>query len=128
MLRIEAHGRAALLTGDIEKAAEGLLVERAASQQSDALSADVIIVPHHGSGTSSTPAFIDAVAPRHALFAVGYRNRFGHPRADVWARYAAVSRERSDRDGAVTYRFAADGISVEAQRDVHRRYWQGRRE
>lgn len=121
VLRIEAQGRSVLLAGDIEKAAEAALIERG-----EKLAADVLIVPHHGSGTSSTPDFIDAVAPRHALFSVGYRNRFGHPRADVWARYAAVSRERSDRDGAVTYRFAAEGISVEAQRELNRRYWQGR--
>ena len=57
-----------------------------------ALRADVLVVPHHGSRTSSTPAFIAAVAPRIAIIAAGYRNRFGHPRAEIVARYVHARR------------------------------------
>ena len=56
------------------------------------LAADVLLVPHHGSRTSSTPAFIAAVAPRIAVYTPGYRNRFGHPRPDVVARYDEARR------------------------------------
>ncbi len=121
VLRIEAGGKTALLTGDIEKPAEQLLMQRGAK-----LAADVLTVPHHGSGTSSTPAFVHAVSPQHAVFTVGYRNRFGHPKGEVWARYADVERHRSDRDGAVTFRFGEAGIATEREREVRRRYWQGR--
>ncbi len=121
VLRIEAAGKSALLTGDIEKPAEGLLIARSA-----ALDADVLTVPHHGSGTSSTIAFINAVSPQHAVFTVGYRNRFGHPKGEVWERYADVERHRSDRDGAVTFRMGEAGIVVEREREAGRRYWQGR--
>ena len=53
----------------------------------EALRSDVLVVPHHGSRTSSTAAFLDAVRPRVAIFQAGYRNRFGHPAPDVMARY-----------------------------------------
>ena len=123
VLRIEAYGRSVLLTGDIEKTAEAALIERG-----EKLAADVLIVPHHGSGTSSTPEFVAAVSPKHAVFPVGYRNRFGHPKTEVWQRYVAsgAKRERSDRDGAVSFRFTSAGIVVERQRERNRRYWQGR--
>ncbi len=72
-----------LFTGDIEKKVEADLTKRYAS----ALAADVLIVPHHGSRTSSTAAFIDAVTPTLAVVSAGYHNRFGHPKADVLHRY-----------------------------------------
>jgi len=55
------------------------------------------------------PAFVDVVSPPHAIFTVGYRNRFGHPKGGVWERYADAERHRSDRDGAVTFRFWRSG-------------------
>jgi competence protein ComEC len=82
-------------------------------------------VPHHGSRTSSTPAFVAAVAPRIAIFTPGYRNRFGHPRADVVARYerAGAALARTDYDGAITVTLDAAEPSLQAERDLHRRYW-----
>ncbi len=121
VLRIEAAGGSVLLAGDIEKGAEQALLQQGKLQR-----ADVLLVPHHGSGTSSTPAFVAAVAPRHAVFSVGYRNRFGHPRTDVWDRYANSARQRTDRDGAVSFRFTAAGLSVEHERQLRARYWQER--
>jgi competence protein ComEC len=84
------------------------------------------VVPHHGSRTSSTPAFIAAVAPRVAVFTPGYRNRFGHPRPEIVARYTSVGIEthRTDYEGALTFAFEP-GLSLAArgERDAERKYW-----
>jgi competence protein ComEC len=121
VLRVEAPGGRVLLTGDIERAAERELLMRAPVL----LPVDALIVPHHGSATSSTPEFVKQVAPRHAVFAVGYRNRFGHPREDVLARYREAGSEllRTDAGGAIQLRFAQGGVRVDAERDRARRYW-----
>ena len=83
VVRIESDHGSVLLTGDLEARGEQELVRRDPA----ALKADVLLVPHHGSRTSSTPAFIAAVAPDIAVYTPGYRNRFGHPRPDIVARY-----------------------------------------
>jgi len=82
-------------------------------------------VPHHGSGTSSTPAFLAAVRPAHAVFTTGYRNRFGHPKPEIAARYLAAGAAgwRTDRDGAVTVTLATGEVRVARFRDAQRRYW-----
>ena len=120
----DASGRApvALLAGDIEAAQERALLARGA-----ALEADVLLVPHHGSKTSSSEAFLDAVRPRTALVQAGYRNRFGHPAPEVSARY----RERgipvleSARCGAATWS-SAQPDAVACERDAGARYWHHR--
>jgi len=108
-LKISAGEHAALLTGDIEAPQERALLARAGEQ----LRADVLLAPHHGSGTSSTPEFLDAVAPSIALFQVGYRNRYRHPKASVVERYQqrGIKVLRSDRSGAVALQFGDAGIS-----------------
>ena len=125
VLRIEAGGKRLLLTSDIEARDEAALLKR----NPEALAADVLLVPHHGSRTSSTPEFIAAVAPQDAVIPVGYRNRFGHPKAEVLERYEAggIRVWRTDRDGAVRLRVAPDGVDVSAWRDERRRYWQATR-
>jgi competence protein ComEC len=121
VLRIGNGGRSALLAGDIEAAQEARLVASGRD-----LRADVLLMPHHGSKTSSTPEFLDAVRPQVALAQAGYRNRFGHPAPPVLARY----RERgirvvdSARCGAALWSSAAP--EVICQRDVARRYWHHR--
>jgi len=121
VLRIEAPAGRVLLTGDIERAAERELLLRAPAL----LPADALLVPHHGSATSSTPEFVKRVAPRHAVFAVGHRNRFGHPRADVLERYREAGSEllRTDTGGAIHLRFAPGTSRVDAERLRARRYW-----
>ena len=121
VLRIEAPGGRVLLTGDIERAAEHELLRRAPGL----LRAEVLLVPHHGSATSSAPEFVKRVAPRYAVFTVGYRNRFGHPREDVLARYREAGSEllRTDAAGAIRLRFEPGNLQVEAERDRARRYW-----
>jgi competence protein ComEC len=121
VLRVEAGQGAALFTGDIEAPAEVRLL---ASGQ--ALAAGLLQVPHHGSSTSSTAAFVEAVAPRQVVYAVGYRNRFRFPRPRVTERYAAAgAREwRTARDGALLFRLGADGLSGPlAWREEGRRFW-----
>jgi competence protein ComEC len=121
VLRIEGPGGRVLLTGDIERAAERELLRNAPRL----LPAEALLVPHHGSATSSTPEFVKQVAPRHAVFAVGHRNRFGHPREDVLARYREAGSEllRTDTGGAIQLRFAPGASRVDAERDRARRYW-----
>ncbi len=122
VLRITAGSRHALITGDIEAVSESQLVHA----HSQALPADVLIVPHHGSRTSSTPAFVAAVAPEVAIFAVGYLNRFDHPRADIVDRYASVGAAtlRTDAEGAVTVLLGPEGaLEAVGERERRPRYW-----
>jgi len=121
VLRIRQGSRTVLVAGDIDKVAERRLLKLGGIR----LAADALVVPHHGSTTSSTPEFVHAVAPRWALFAVGWRNRFGHPRDAVLQRYreAGSAILRSDESGAVTLRFRADGVDLERHRMRDRRYW-----
>ncbi len=122
VVRIRSDYGSALLTGDLEARGELELVRGDPAS----LPADVLLVPHHGSRTSSTPAFIAAVAPRIAVYTPGYRNRFGHPRPDVVARYdeAGVRSYRTDYDGALTFAFAPGAArEPRAEREHDRRYW-----
>jgi competence protein ComEC len=122
VVRIDSAYGSALLTGDLEAKSEAKLLR----DNPNALRADVLVVPHHGSRTSSTPAFIRGVAPTIAVFACGYRNRFGHPRPDIVARYAeeAVQMVRTDMEGAVTLTFApGTPLQPVSARDLRRRYW-----
>jgi competence protein ComEC len=121
VLRIAAPGGRVLLAGDIERAAERELLRRAPGL----LAADVLLVPHHGSATSSSAEFVEKVAPRYAVFTVGYRNRFGHPREDVIERYrgAGSALLRTDASGAIEMRLAPQALRVQAERDRSRRYW-----
>lgn len=118
VLRVRGVQGSALLAGDIERAQELALVQR----HGDALRSDVLLVPHHGSRTSSSDAFIAAVAPRVAVVQAAYRSRFGHPAPDVVARYTArgAALVRSDTCGAWHWR--ADG-SMQCQRTLDARYW-----
>ena len=119
VLRVSAGGTAMLLTGDIERGAELALV-RAGLQPAAAL-----LVPHHGSRSSSSAPFLAALRPQLAVAATGYRNRFGHPAAEVVARYAQVGATlwRTDRDGAVQLRLGPGGLQVLAERARRPRYW-----
>jgi competence protein ComEC len=121
-LKITANGKSMLLPGDIEATQEAALVERDAQR----LRADVLLAPHHGSGTSSTAAFLQAVNPRAAIFQVGYRNRYRHPKQEVYDRYGAmdIERLRTDESGALTLDFG-DTVQISAYRQTHARYWLG---
>jgi competence protein ComEC len=83
VLRVSTAEQSILLTGDIEAEIEIQLLD---STQN--LRADILIAPHHGSKTSSSPAFIAAVAPPEVVFSAGRYNSYGHPAAKVLTRYA----------------------------------------
>ena len=121
VLKVSAGGRSMLLTGDIERPAESELAGKAAQ----ALASDALLVPHHGSRTSSSAELLETVRPAVAVVAVGYRNRFGHPHADVLARYrqAGVRLLRTDLEGAVTVRLSKGNLAIESQRRENPRYW-----
>lgn len=128
VLRISNGQHTALLVGDIEQAQEAQLVQALAGKSSDgtsSLRADVLLVPHHGSKSSSSAPFLDAVRPRLALVQSGYRNRFGHPVAPVLVRYQEQGARLVDTPhcGAMTWQ---SWLSQElrCQRQVDKRYWQ----
>ena len=120
VIRIEStSGISALLVADIEAAQENQLLQSGVHLKSDWL-----LVPHHGSATSSTIAFLKAVSPSIAWVQAGYRNRFGHPRPEVLARY--------DSQGIRVFQNVWCGASLwrsdkpeqmRCERDEQRRYW-----
>jgi len=120
VLRIENAFASVLLTSDIEARDEQALLDLAAPR----LRSDVLLVPHHGSSTSSTPDFIAAVGARAVIIPVGYRNRYQHPRPEVVERYSGSQVWRTDRDGAVRIRLAS-GLTLSAYRAEYHRYWHG---
>jgi len=121
VLRISVGERHILLTADIETASEARLLQL----HPDKLPADLLVAPHHGSRSSSSPAFVAAVDPQHVIFTAGYRNRFPHPHPEVIRRYMEQGSHilRSDRDGAITIDLDTSGIKQDAYRHSHRRYW-----
>jgi competence protein ComEC len=122
VLRISNGAQTALLAGDIEQAQEARL-----AQQGAALRADLLLVPHHGSKTSSSAAFLDVVQPSLAVVQTGYRNRFGHPAAAVLERYRdrAIPVIDSPRCGAARWH-SAQALQVTCQRQLAPRYWHHR--
>jgi competence protein ComEC len=88
VLRVQSGPHAVLLTGDIERLAEAELLEHGRLAR-----ADIVLVPHHGSRTSSTPAFVNATRPRWALVPSGHRNRWGFPKPDVVERWQSAGAE-----------------------------------
>ena len=122
VLRVSSGAGSALLTGDIEARSEADLVRR----DGESLRSQLLVVPHHGSRTSSTPGFIAAVSPQAAVFTPGYRNRFLHPRPEVVERYAKAGVEtyRTDYEGALSFYFERGAkLKPVAQRESDRRYW-----
>jgi competence protein ComEC len=120
VLLVSAGTHRVLLTGDIQSQAEDLIVREGVPRVS------AVVAPHHGSATSSTVPFVQALHPEIVIFAVGYLNRWNFPRSDVVDRWRAV--------GARTFTTAAGGaitllvdprkpLQVDQYRESHRRYW-----
>ncbi len=121
--RIAGLPMSALLSGDIEKPQEQRLVALAAEPGlSGGLRSDVLLAPHHGSRTSSSDPLLDAVEPRIALFQVGYRNRFGHPAAEVLERYRRRGIRNVVTPTCGAWQWRGDGVGL-CERDLRRRYW-----
>ena len=124
VLRIEtADGQALLLTGDIERPGEQALLDR----YGEGLAADVLVVPHHGSLTSSSEAFVRTVRPAHALIPSGYRNRYRLPQPAVVARYRAAGSHvlETGRSGAITVRLSPHAATprISRFRVQQTRFW-----
>ncbi len=119
----DREGASLLLTGDIEAVAERALLR----ESRERLRTRIVVVPHHGSKSSSSEAFVAAVAPQYALFPAGYLNRYHFPHASVTARYLEHGSKMlgSADDGALTFRFNATGEIISLQRFRHSagRYW-----
>ena len=120
VLQIQAEQGTALLSGDIEAEAESWLVEI----YGDNLKSDVLIAPHHGSQTSSTTKFLNAVKPSVILIPAGYRNQFGHPHQDVIQRYRdlPVKWLNSAEEGAIQI-ITDKQLELETWREAEGRYW-----
>ena len=132
VLRVEAGGQRLLLTGDIEAPEEAVLAGPGAGAAD--LAADLVVVSHHGSRGASSPAFVAATGAHAALFAAGYRNRFGHPHPEVIARWQAsgATIHRTDLDGALRLTLGSGNRAgkvppdIRHEREERRRYWHHR--
>ncbi len=115
-----ANGEAALLTGDAGELAE----RRMLALHRTGLPSRLLVLGHHGSNTSSTAAFIDAVAPTLAVASAGYRNRFGHPHIDVLRRldWRGIDVATTWRTGAVHARLGGNGMAWTTWR-ARRQLW-----
>lgn len=121
VLRVRSGRHAMLLTGDISAAREQTLVKTSA----EFLRSNVLLAAHHGSKTSSSEAFLSAVAPEHIIVSAGFLNAYRHPHPNVWARFSAHAsyRWRTDRDGAIFVHLSDEAVSVTAARARYWRYW-----
>jgi competence protein ComEC len=122
VLAIEVGPQRLLLFGDIEARAERALL--ALGTQS--LRASALIVPHHGSRSSSSAELVELMRPRFALVSAGYRNRWGFPRPEVVARYQAQGGRvlRTFGTGAMSFELTAAGIeNFQSYRASNARYY-----
>jgi competence protein ComEC len=121
VLKIQSKHGTILLTGDIEVAAESWLVETYGKD----LKTDVLVAPHHGSRTSSTVPFLQAVQPDYVLIPAGYRNQFGHPDEDVLARYQQINAKwlNSANSGAISVNAKNNAFAVQGMRETESKYW-----
>ncbi len=122
VLRLTVGALHVLLPADIEARSEQALLERSPEK----LHADVLVVPHHGSKTSSTPDFLQAVAPRWSLFSVGDHNRFKHPDPIIWMRYGETQRLRTDQCGDIELHLTDHRVQVDVGRAAFPHYWESR--
>ncbi|MES2546155.1 MAG: DNA internalization-related competence protein ComEC/Rec2 [Pseudomonadota bacterium] len=127
VLKIISRFGSILLTGDIEKSTEAMLLQANKDEGSNHfLASDVLVAPHHGSKTSSTRDFVDAVGAKQVIFTVGYLNRFKHPKPMIEQRYAnsGAANYRSDYHGALQVNFTNNhSPSIESWRQKQPRYW-----
>ncbi len=119
VLRVSSPSGSSMLTGDIERSAENLLVQHYGA----GLKTDILIAPHHGSKTSSSEVFLAAVKPAFVFIPIGYLNRWNFPHPDVLKRYHAIQATVLDsaHSGSIS---VEPGVSPpESYRKTHGRYW-----
>ncbi len=115
-----ATGISTLLMADAEWPQEAQML----ALHADKLKSTVLLVGHHGSKTSSSARFLDAVAPQAAVVQAGYRSSYGHPHPSVMARYIErhIAVRRADCEGGLAWRSDAPAL-FDAARAVRWRYW-----
>jgi competence protein ComEC len=119
VLKITTGKSSILLTGDIEETQERLLLDKQ-------IKTNILIAPHHGSKTSSSLAFVNAVRPDYVLFSVGYKNQFKHPRFEIIQRYQMVGSHtlETQNSGMISFQITPENISKpQRYRENNRRYW-----
>jgi competence protein ComEC len=119
VLRVMARGGSALLTGDIERAAEAALAA------AGSIDVDVVIAPHHGSATSSTAPFVAATSPEVTIVSAGFRNRWNFPADEVVRRWCDIGSRVlvTGEHGAVEVVFGKDSPRVAGLRRTQPRFW-----
>ncbi len=122
VLRVSTGQHSILLAGDIEKDSESRLLRL----HSKTLPSTILVVPHHGSKSSSSRDFVRVVHPQYSIFSAGYLNRFGHPKKEIVQRYRTAGSKtlRTDADGAISIAMDAHELHIERYRKSHARYWQ----
>ena len=122
VLRITTASHSLLLTGDIDKRAEQQIIRRYPKQ----LASTVLVAPHHGSSSSSSQAFIEAVSPDYVLFAAGYQNRYGFPHNAVVQRYQrqGTTMYSTGIEGAITVLFSQQkALQIYRHRQQSAKFW-----
>lgn len=123
VLLVEAGGKRLLITGDIEYRAERWLLR----ENREALRADIVTIPHHGSRTSSLEPFVAAVRPTYALVSAGYRNRYGFPKQEAVQRWTAAGASilNTAMTGAIRFKLQlGEELSVPTlYRQESQHYW-----
>lgn len=122
VLRVSSQQGSVLIAGDIEARAEQVIIGTAN------LRSDVVVVPHHGSATSSTEQFVAEVRPVAALVSAGFNNRWGFPKAAVAERWRAVGAtiHVTGSSGALHLSWRDGQIRMIGERALRRRYWRAR--
>lgn len=121
VLLVEYQGHKILLTGDIEKEVERVLLEQNSLEH-----VDILLAPHHGSHSSSTQAFVEAISPNMVIYSAGYHNQHGHPHKDIVARYTSSNATAFNTafSGALEFVWNhGDFSSVQEYRHRAQRYW-----
>jgi len=133
VLHIQGSHHTALMPGDIGVKQEQLLLEQTATVGLVAvtpkgLTADLIVVAHHGSDTSSSQRFVQQLGAQHAIVQAGYLNRFGHPHSLIQQRWLASGAQfwQTDRHGAIVANSTPRGLSVQPYSQLRQRYWHQR--
>jgi competence protein ComEC len=143
VLHIQGSHHSVLLPGDIGMKQEQRLLEQYAAESPESaklnavnptavavqgLTADLVVVAHHGSDTSSSPRFVQQIRAQHAIVQVGYLNRFGHPHPVIKQRWLAAETSfwQTDRHGAILASSTSVRLSVQPYSQLRQRYWHQR--
>jgi competence protein ComEC len=126
VLQIRSGDWKILLPGDIEQEGEKQLLK----QDHDRLKSQIVVAPHHGSKSSSTPGFVSAVDPQWVLFSTGYKNSYGFPKSEVVQRWRSLGAKtlNTAQTGAIEFRIGPGkkNLAPRLYRELNARYWHQR--